>query len=174
MLRLLRLYFSFLLLTTSALAADLQVKVVDPHGAVVSGARVTAYPPNSTAPASVLQTRADGTAQLTGVAEGTYRIRILAAGFAPAETSVTTGTEIATVRLSVATAAETVVVSAERMPLPAQESGADTTLLDAQAITSMQSVAASEALRFLPGAVVSASGRRGSLASLFVRGGESR
>ena len=37
----------------------------------------------------------------------------------------------------------------------------------------MQSIAAADALRFLPGAVVSTSGRRGGLASLFVRGGNS-
>ena len=38
----------------------------------------------------------------------------------------------------------------------------------------MQPVAANEALRFLPGAVIDTQGRRGGLASLFVRGGDSR
>ena len=38
----------------------------------------------------------------------------------------------------------------------------------------MQPVAAIDALRFLPGAIVSEDGRRGGLASLFVRGGDSR
>src|SRR6266478_2862832 len=37
-----------------------------------------------------------------------------------------------------------------------------------------QPVAANEALRFLPGAVIDTQGRRGGLASLFVRGGDSR
>src|SRR5438132_9008516 len=38
----------------------------------------------------------------------------------------------------------------------------------------MNPVSAAEALRFLPGAVVNTQGQRGGLASLFVRGGDSR
>jgi vitamin B12 transporter len=67
-----------------------------------------------------------------------------------------------------------VVVSAERTPLPSAETGADTASLGSEALTAMQPVAAVDALRFLPGAIVSASGRRGGLGSLFVRGGDSR
>ena len=171
--RLLRLFASLLLFVPFTFAADFQVKVVDPQGAVVANARVTAYAQDSTAPAAVAQTRADGIAQLTGLAHGAYRIRVLAAGFAPAETT-SSGTEALTVHLTVATAAQTVVVSAERTPLPTDESGADTAQLNAQALTSMQPVTMAETLRFLPGAITSTSGRRGGLASLFVRGGDSR
>ena len=46
--------------------------------------------------------------------------------------------------------------------------------LSAAQLEVMQPVAASEALRFLPGAVIDTQGRRGGLASLFVRGGDSR
>ena len=38
----------------------------------------------------------------------------------------------------------------------------------------MQPVAANDAMRFLPGAVVNTAGQHGGLSSLFVRGGESR
>ena len=37
----------------------------------------------------------------------------------------------------------------------------------------MQPIAADDALRFLPGAVVNTAGQRGGISSLFVRGGES-
>ena len=37
----------------------------------------------------------------------------------------------------------------------------------------MQPIAADDAMRFLPGAVVNSYGQRGGLSSLFVRGGES-
>ena len=40
-------------------------------------------------------------------------------------------------------------------------------------LTTMQPIAASDAMRFLPGAVVNTAGQRGGLTSLFVRGGES-
>lgn len=173
--RLLRLFASLLLFVPFTFAADLQVKVVDPQGAVVAGARVTAYVRNSTAAAAVGETRGDGLALLGGLAGGEYRVRVLAPGFAAAEANAKVpSNEALAVRLSVASAAETVVVSAERTPLPTGESGADTSLLDSQALISMQPVAAADALRFLPGAILSANGRRGGLASLFVRGGESR
>ena len=172
--RILRLSVSLLLLAPLTFAADLHVKVIDPGGAVVAGARVTAYVQDSSIAAAIAQTHSDGVAVLPGLRDGAFRVRVLAPGFAPAEAGGKASTEILTVTLSVATAAETVVVSAERTPLPADESGADTSSLDAPALTSMQPVAASEALRFMPGAIVSASGRRGGLASLFVRGGESR
>ncbi|HEY5162145.1 MAG TPA: hypothetical protein VII81_03950, partial [Terriglobales bacterium] len=62
--RLLRLFASLLLFVPFTFAADLQVKVVDPQGAVVAGARVTAYVRNSTAAAAVGETRGDGLALL--------------------------------------------------------------------------------------------------------------
>ena len=37
----------------------------------------------------------------------------------------------------------------------------------------MQPIAANDAMRFLPGAVVNTAGQRGGISSLFVRGGES-
>ena len=174
MLRLLRLFVSLLLLTTPVLAADLHVKVVDPQGAVIAGARVTAYAQDSSVAATLAQTRGDGVAQLTGLSTGVYRVQVFAPGFAPAEATASAGAEVVTVHLSVATAAESVVVSAERTPLPTDESGAETVQLDSAALTSMQPVTMAETLRFLPGAITSTSGRRGGLASLFVRGGDSR
>ena len=171
------LWFACLLFIFSlpVFAADLPVKIIDPQGAVIPGARVTFYPADSTTAIALMETRADGVAEFRGVHDGTFRVRVLAAGFAPAERNVTIPSrEAVVVQLVVATAAETVMVSAERTPLPSDESGADTSALDSHALTAMQPVAASEALRFLPGAIVSANGRRGGLGSLFVRGGESR
>lgn len=166
------LLFVCLLVSTISSASDLQIRVVDPQGAVVAGARVAVYAQNSSSAAAVSQTRADGVADLSGLPNGSYRIRVLAAGFAPAEVSASD--QVTTVHLALPTAAETVVVSAERTPVPTNESGADTAALDDHALASMQSVTVADALRFLPGAVTSTGGRRGGIASLFVRGGDSR
>ncbi|MGH9523757.1 MAG: TonB-dependent receptor, partial [Terriglobales bacterium] len=169
------LLLAFTLIVTTLFASDLQVKVVDPQGAVVAAARVSAYPAGSNTPGATAETRADGVAQLAGLAEGTFQIRVLAPGFAPAEATLTfPAKETAVVHLALASAATTVVVSAERTPLPLDESTADTSQLDARDLTAMQPVAASDAIRFLPGAIVAVSGQRGGLASLFVRGGDSR
>jgi outer membrane cobalamin receptor len=78
------------------------------------------------------------------------------------------------VQLSIAVPAQTVVVTATRTPVPAEQSGADVDTLDSSALLNMQPITASDALRFLPGAIVNTVGRVGGQASLFVRGGESR
>lgn len=169
------LLFTFLLLATSLFASDLRVKVVDPQNAVIAGARVSIYAQDSATPVAIADTRADGTAVINGLAQGAFRLRVLAAGFAPAESTVTLpSTESAIVRLAVASASANVVVTADRTPLPLEESAADTSSLNARDLTAMQPVSAYDAIRFLPGAIVAANGQRGALSSLFVRGGDSR
>jgi vitamin B12 transporter len=171
--RSLRFVVPLLLLVAGSFASELKVRVLDPQAAVVAGARVTVYPQNSSKALAIRSTNAEGTCVFNGLTANTYRIEVLAPGFAPASASLAAETEV-TVKLALPTAAETVVVSAERTPLPSAETGADTASLGSEALTAMQPVAAVDALRFLPGAIVSASGRRGGLGSLFVRGGDSR
>src|SRR5260370_41588635 len=79
-----------------------------------------------------------------------------------------------TAQLQLAPETEVVVVTATRTPVPAAESGASVSLLDAAQLQVMQPVDDSDAMRFLAGGVVDTSGQRGGLASLFVRGGDSR
>jgi outer membrane cobalamin receptor len=111
----------------------------------------------------------------SGLDAGEYRVEVLAPGFAPQKVTVRTPQQSSVaVQLSVAGPQQTVVVTATRTPVPAEESGAPVALLDQQALENMQPVAAADALRFLPGAVVSIAGQRGGLGSLFVRGGDSR
>ncbi len=170
-----KLFAVCLLLLAGSFASDLKVKVVDPQAAVVAGARVTAYPEHSSTALAVRTTSAEGTCVFTGLRGEAYRVEVLAPGFAPASANAPAAREAEiTVKLALPTAAETVVVSAERVPLPSQDTGSDTSLLGPEALAAMQPVTAVDALRFLPGAIVSANGRRGGLASLFVRGGDSR
>ncbi len=79
-----------------------------------------------------------------------------------------------TITLHLAIATETVVVSGTRTPVPDDQSGASIDSLSGAVLETTRPVAASDALRFLPGAIVSTAGQRGGLASLFVDGGESR
>ena len=78
-----------------------------------------------------------------------------------------------TVNLRLANASETVVVSATRTPVPGEAAGADVDILSGEQLSTMQPIAADDAMRFLPGAVVNSAGQRGGISSLFVRGGES-
>jgi outer membrane cobalamin receptor len=164
--------------TVAAFAADLKIKVVDPQGAAVAGAQVSFICLADAAFDHVERsTAADGTvALLTNADWQGCRIQVLAPGFAPEavqlKVQVAKETEL-TVNLRLATASETVVVTATRTLVPGEAAGADVDSLSGGQLTTMQPIAADDALRFLPGAVVNTAGQRGGLSSLFVRGGES-
>ncbi len=173
--RSLRLVLLFLTLLAAASAAELRVNVTDPHTAAVAGARVALYRATNTVAVAIQSTVADGSATFPGVSDGSYRVEVLAPGFAAQTAAVTLpGTRSLAIQLSVAGKHETVVVTAASTPLPEKDTGAAVALLDSTRLEAMQPYGASDALRFLPGAVVNTAGRRGGLASLFVRGGESR
>ncbi|HWY21139.1 MAG TPA: TonB-dependent receptor [Candidatus Acidoferrum sp.] len=158
----------------AASAADLAVKVIDPQSAAVPGAQVQLLKKDG----AVLHTATsigDGSASFGNVPNGDYQVQVLAPGFARLTISVTAPRpDPVTAQLELAPATEVVVVTATRTPVPAAESGASVSLLDAAELQVMQPMDASDALRFLPGAIVDTSGQRGGLASLFVRGGDSR
>jgi len=160
-------------LSLAAAAADLKVKVVDPQSAAVGGAQVSLVGGSEGKVLGTQSTSADGTATFRMPEAGAYQIQVLAPGFAAETVEVSSRTEIS-VRLRLATASETVVVSGTRTPVAGEAAGADIDSLSAAQLTSIQATTASDAIRFLPGAVVNDAGQRGGLTSLFVRGGESR
>jgi vitamin B12 transporter len=146
------------------------IRVVDPQGIAVSGAEVSLLSADGKVLAAQTSS-AEGLAILSGNSAGTYQIKVLAPGFA--EENIRNPEREVTVRLHVATASETVVVSATRTPVLGEAAGADVTTLTGGQLTTMQVIAANDAVRFLPGAVINTAGQTGGLASLFVRGGES-
>ncbi|MGA7694806.1 MAG: carboxypeptidase regulatory-like domain-containing protein, partial [Candidatus Sulfotelmatobacter sp.] len=166
---------SFLLFVflAAASAADLKVKVIDPQSAAVSGAQVSLLSKGSRTAIKVSTTSPEGIASLGDLSSGSYQIQILAPGFAPHTEDVTAHSDVITIQLHLATASETVVVTATRTPLPAGETGASISTLESGQLETMQPVAADDAVRFLPGAVINTAGQRGGFSSLFVRGGES-
>jgi vitamin B12 transporter len=165
----------FLILLVSfsgaAFAADLKIKVVDPQGAAVAGAQVLVGGSDGKILASQI-TSAEGFAVLGVPGAVAYRVQVLAPGFAAETVQLSSQSEIA-VNLRLATASETVVVTATRTPVSAESAGADVESLNAAQLSAMMPASANDAMRFLPGAVVNTAGQRGGLSSLFVRGGES-
>lgn len=174
-----QLFASFLILVAAASAADFKLKVVDPQSAVISGAQVTLWrsPASGQAdvgsPIALQRTSVEGVAVFRNIPDGSYQLRILAQGFAPQTLDLRPSAELLTVKLNLAPAAETVVVTATRTPVPAEISGSQVESVSGEQLATMQPVAANDALRFLPGAIVNTAGQRGGLASLFVRGGDS-
>jgi outer membrane cobalamin receptor len=167
--------FFVVLLGAAASASDLKVKVVDPQSAALAGAQVNLMPASGGKILATQNTSAEGAALFrmpTGAVSADYKVQVLAPGFAAETVSVASQAEI-TVRLRLATAAETVVVSATRTPVAGEATGADVDTLNGAQLTTMEPIAANDAVRFLPGAVINTAGQRGGLSSLFVRGGES-
>jgi len=163
------------LLLSVASAADLKVRVLDPHAAAVTGARIILLRDGNNAPVAVQTTSADGLANFTGLSDGTFRINVLAAGFAQQDLATKVPRDgMLDIKLRLTATPQTVEVTAARTPVQSDETGSAVTGLDAGALETMQPVEEADAVRFLPGAVVNNAGRRGGLASLFVRGGDSR
>ena len=170
-------FFFALLLAQTAVAQnltvkDLKVRVTDPASTAVIGAHVTVYAEHGRLLANS-SSDAQGVALLSHLPEKvTLHVEVLAPGFAPYTATVTDAHEL-NVRLRVGTVSETVVVSATPSPIEAGLTGMNVSTLDAAQLESMQPIAASDALRFLPGVILGDSGNRGGQTSLFVRGGNS-
>jgi outer membrane cobalamin receptor len=166
------LLFSFV---SAAFAADLHIRVVDPQSAAVAGAQVSLYREGESSPLQVRTTTGNGEAVFHVATESELRVQVLAPGFAEVWATLERSSSAVTViRLQVAGAAETVVVTATRSPVPQQETTNSVSLLSSGEIETMQPASFADALRFLPGAVVNVAGQRGGLGSLFVEGGDSR
>src|ERR1700688_1241142 len=166
-------FFLLAICLGSSASAEIKIKVVDPQDAAVAGAQVLLLAPGRSAPAFVQTTAAVGLAFFSDAAPHSYRVQVLAPGFAAQTVDIPSSAEATTIKLPLTAAAETVFVPATRTPVPSQDAGADVAALDHEQLQVMNPVAADDAIRFLPGAVVNTSGQRGGLSSLFVRGGNS-
>ncbi len=173
-----RASFFLLVALAAASAADLKVKVIDPQSAAVDGAQVSLFLRGSGTALKIASTSPEGIvtfAELDSgeLSSGGYRIQVLAPGFAPESQDVPAHSDAITIQLHLATAWETVVVTATRTPVLAEESGASISTLESAQLETMNPIASDDAIRFLPGAVINTAGQRGGISSLFVRGGQS-
>jgi vitamin B12 transporter len=169
-----RLFAAVFFLSTafvSVASAEIKIRVVDPQDAAVAGAQVQLLQAEKLV--ALQNTSSEGFVTFRESASTSYRVKVLAPGFAAETADLSPKNEAATIKLHLATAAETIVVTATRTPVPSQAAGADVSTLSSAQLEVMNPTAASDALRFLPGAVVNTAGQRGGLSSLFVRGGDS-
>src|SRR5450755_1937013 len=112
--------FSLWALLLATASAEIKIKVVDPSDAAVAGALVQLLQVGKAALAGAQSTSAEGLVVFRVTASSSYRVQVLAPGFAVELTDLASTTEMTTVKLRVATAAETVVVTATRTPVPSQ------------------------------------------------------
>jgi outer membrane cobalamin receptor len=148
--------------------------VQSPAGDRVSGVQVALYRSSDNAGVGILTTSGDGAVAFSNLSDGGYQAVVLAPGFAAQSLQVSVPqNQPLTVQLKLATVPQTVVVSATATPNTVNQTGVALDLLTSDQLTLLNPPAAAEALSYIPGAIVNTSGRRGSQASLFIRGGES-
>lgn len=154
---------------SSLFAADFTGVVLDPSGSPIAGAQVAA-----------INSQGVITRQLTGD-DGRYniylsplyenvRFRVAASGFETA----TVGLPAARIQLKMAPVSESVQVAASAIGVSAAEQGSSVSVIGADEIRSRNEAQVVDLLRQTPGMALSQSGSRGTVASLFVRGGDSK
>ena len=164
----------WLLCCAASSASDLKITVQSPSGERVSGVQVSVFRGADNAGVATQTTAGDGTADFPNLADGDYRVVILAPGFAEQSQQISLPkTQAFTVELNLATAPQTVVVSGSSTPATPDVTGASVGVLDQDQLKLLSPVASTDALRYIPGTVVNSSGQDGAIGSLFVRGGES-
>ena len=163
------------LLSIASLAADVSIHITDPDSSPVSGARIAIYQAETNRLIATLDSDPAGTATVKDITPGSYRVEAQAPGFARKTTTAQLGNDSRLdLQLAVASQPETVVVTGAETPVTTNETGAPTEIVSNEQLINRQPVSAADAIRFLPGAIVAATGRRGAITSLFVRGGDSR
>jgi len=172
-------FLAVVFLSLSALSSELRIRIVDPQYAPVPNAQVAVLFWAVDAPPPIWQIQSaspQGVVLFRNVPQPPLKIHVLAPGFAEAWRPITPENreDQITIQLSLAVSTETVTVTATRTPVPSDETGAAVEILNGSDLDTERPVAANDALRFLPGAIVATSGQRGGLGSLFVRGGDSR
>ncbi|MGE3344475.1 MAG: TonB-dependent receptor [Vicinamibacterales bacterium] len=143
-------------------------RVVDSSGTPIPGAVVSMTASDGGTSTRIADTRGEFV-----FADTCNRCRVSArlTGFVPASTSPT-GNAPVVLTLGVAPISESVVVTATRTEVPTSQVGASVTVFDAAAIARRGDVLVGDLLRQAPGVTVVQNGGRGSISSLFVRGGE--
>jgi outer membrane cobalamin receptor len=148
--------------------------VIDPDGRPVRDALVLV-----TQAASVTtraRTGEDGRFRADALSPGRYDVHVVLEGFRaePQPIAVVAGqAREVHLRLRLSAVSESVVVSASRVDVPLSRVADSASVLTHRQIEARQLETVADALRFVPGVSVASNGGRGSVTSLFARGGES-
>jgi iron complex outermembrane receptor protein len=149
----------------------LTVRVADPTGAPVLGARVIVSPRDTRLPLT-LETSSMGEARFEALLEGVYVLEVDAPGFAHVARTIRVASERTRVAVSLPLGGVTehvVVTGADRLQTAAEVSKAVTSV-DSADVEARHEFSVADALRTVPGATVQRLGGPGAFTSIKMRG----
>jgi outer membrane cobalamin receptor len=151
-----------------ARATELKGVVQDPTGKGIPGAQVAAFNPVGIITQQVTDDRGIFDLYISPLYES-VQLRAAAEGFATATVPAAT----AVIRLALAPQSESVAVTASAIDAVPSEQGTQVSVVTSADLRERNEAQALDVLRTLPGMVFAQDGARGSVADLFVRGGNS-
>jgi outer membrane cobalamin receptor len=151
-----------------ARATELKGVVQDPTGKGIPGAQVAACNPVGVITQQVTDDRGIFDLYISPLYES-VQLRAAAEGFATATVSAAT----AVIRLTLAPQSESVAVTASAIDTLPSQQGTQVSVITSADLRERNEAQALDVLRTLPGMVFAQDGARGSVADLFVRGGNS-
>ena len=150
--------------------------LTDPSGAPVGEVQITAQREASSAGQLVSVTSASDGAYSLSVPAGRYRLRFSRASFTAREIVLTLGpgeSRNLNLHLDLEPLSSSVVVTAQSVPTPAQQTTAPTDVISRETIESRQAASLPELLQFSPGIATDRTGPFGGSTSIFLNGGNS-
>ena len=162
------LTFGVLLFACVLHAETYQGKVVDPSGAAIAGAGVTAV--NRLGVVARAATDSVGAFQITVPETSGANLIVTAPGF---ETKTVPLAEAVSITLAIAPQNDSVTVAGTVMDIPLSQQGSSASVISREEIAERNEAQAIDLIRYLPGLNVTSTGSRGAVASLFIRGGDS-
>lgn len=167
-------FLVFLMGCAGSRAATLQGTVFDPSGRAVPGARVNLFAPLQAI--DERQTDSRGQFEFDHLRSGVYRLVAEAPGFAASSTEIELRdreTETVNLHLRLSVVQEHVIVSASLGGALAPQIGSSVSVVTRAEIEERDAQNVYEVLRGIPGVEINQTGRRGGVASAFIRGGNS-
>jgi outer membrane receptor protein involved in Fe transport len=163
-----RTFISILSISSFAAAADFRGTVVDPSGAGIADAQISAI--SRVGVVTQTTTGSGGRFGFKVPDQTGLQLRITAIGFA---TRTVGPDEAARIQLEIAPQVDSVKVVGSAIDVPASELPASTSIVSAPEIRTRNEPQAIDLLRYLPGLTFSQTGARGGISGLFIRGGYS-
>jgi outer membrane cobalamin receptor len=150
-------------------AATLTGNVVDPSGQAIPGAQVAAFNSLGIINQQITGDQGQFEIYISPLYEG-VQLRVTAAGFRTA----TVAMSATRIMLTIAPQSDSVRVVGSALDVPASQQGSSVSVITSREIRERNEPLTSDLLRQVPGVILAQSGPRGSVASLFVRGADSK